>query len=78
MRKKYAKKQLQEVIANVNKIAENSTVCFQKPIIPGNCPTFDEGIANYVRKEPELYLKSWIIRKRLSRCLAIRRRSKSN
>lgn len=25
MRKKYAKKQLQEVIANVNKIAENST-----------------------------------------------------
>ena len=63
MRKKYAKKQLQEVIANVNKIAENSTACFQKPIIPGNCPTFDEGTANYVRKELELYLKSWVLPK---------------
>lgn len=51
MRKKYAKKQLQEVIVNVNKIVENRTVCFQKPIIPGNCPTFDEGTANYVRKD---------------------------
>lgn len=63
MRKIYAKKQLQEVIANVNKIVENSTVCFQKPIIPGNCPTFDEGTANYVRKELELYLKSWVLPK---------------
>lgn len=51
MRKKYAKKQLQEVIANVNKIVENRVRCFQKPIIPGDCPTFDEGTANYVRKD---------------------------
>lgn len=78
MKKKYAKEQLQEAITRANNIVENSIGSFQKPIIPGNCPTFDEGIANYVRKEPELYLKSWIIRKRLSRCLAIRRRSKSN
>ena len=61
MRKKYAKKQLQEVIANVNKIVENRTVCFQKPIIPGNCPTFDEGTANYVRERLELYLKTWVL-----------------
>lgn len=32
-------------------------------IIPGNCPTFDEGTANYVRKELELYLKSWVLPK---------------
>jgi hypothetical protein len=36
---------------------------FQKPIVPGNCPTFDEGTANYVRERLELYLKSWVLPK---------------
>lgn len=31
----------------MQKIAENSAVCFQKPIIPGNCPTFDEVLNEY-------------------------------
>lgn len=37
--------------------------CFHKPIIPGNCPTFDEETANYVRERLELYLKSWVLPK---------------
>jgi hypothetical protein len=61
MRKKYAKEQLQEVIANINKIVENRVRCFHKPIIPGNCPTFDEETANYVRERLELYLKTWVL-----------------
>lgn len=36
---------------------------FQKPIVLGNCPTFDEGTANYVRERLELYLKSWVLPK---------------
>lgn len=50
MKKKYAKEQLQEAITRVNNIVENSIGSFQKPIIPGDCPTFDEGTANYVRE----------------------------
>lgn len=64
MRKKYAKEQLQEAITKVSNVMNNNkVVCFQKPIVPGNCPTFDEGTANYVRKELELYLKSWVLPK---------------
>lgn len=40
MKKKYAKEQLQEAITRVNNIVENSIGSFQKPIIPGDCPTF--------------------------------------
>lgn len=63
MKKKYAKEQLQEAITRVNNIVENSIGSFQKPIIPGGCPTFDEGTANYVRERLELYLKSWVLPK---------------
>lgn len=63
MKKKYAKKQLQEAITRVNNIVENSIGSFQKPIIPSDCPTFDEGTANYVRERLELYLKSWVLPK---------------
>lgn len=63
MKKKYAKEQLQEAITRVNNIVENSIGSFQKPIIPGDCPTFDGGTANYVRERLELYLKSWVLPK---------------
>lgn len=63
MKKKYAKDQLQEAITSINNIVENRIGSFQKPIIPGYCPTFDEGIANYVRERLELYLKSWVLPK---------------
>lgn len=59
MKKKYAKEQLQEAIT----IVENSIGSFQKPIIPGDCPTFDEATANYVRERLGLYLKSWVLPK---------------
>lgn len=58
MKKKYAKEQLQEAIT---KVSNNKVVCFQKPIVPGNCPTFDEETANYVRERLELYLKTWVL-----------------
>lgn len=45
MKKKYAKEQLQEAITNVS----------------GDCPTFDEETANYVRERLELYLKTWVL-----------------
>lgn len=63
MKKVQAKKQLQEAIENLNNIIENKTGIFQKPIIPGDCPTFDEGTANYVRERLGLYLKSWVLPK---------------
>ena len=63
MKKKYAKEQLQEAITRVNNIVENSIGSFQKPIIPGDCPTFDEGTANYVRERLKLYLGSWVLPK---------------
>ncbi len=46
-----------------NNIIENKTDVFQKPIIPGDCPTFDEETVNYVRERLELYLKSWVLPK---------------
>lgn len=61
MKKVQAKNQLQEAIEKLNNIIENKTGVFQKPIIPGDCPTFDEGTANYVRERLGLYLKSWVL-----------------
>ena len=63
MKKKYAKDQLQEAIEKLNNIIKNKTGVFQKPIIPGDCPTFDEATANYVRERLGLYLKSWVLPK---------------
>lgn len=62
MKKKYAKEQLQEAITKVSNVMNNNkVVCFQKPIVPGDCPTFDEETANYVREILELYLKTWVL-----------------
>jgi hypothetical protein len=63
MKKVQAKNQLQEAIEKLNNIIENKTGVFQKPIIPGDCPTFDEGTANYVRERLGLYLKTWVLPK---------------
>lgn len=63
MKKVQAKNQLQEAIEKLNNIIENKTGVFQKPIIPGDCPTFDEGTANYVRERLKLYLGSWVLPK---------------
>lgn len=35
----------------------------QEPIIPSDCPTFDEATANYVMERLGLYLKSWVLPK---------------
>lgn len=62
MKKKYAKEQLQEAITKISNVMNNNkVVCFQKPIVPGDCPTFDEETANYVREKLELYLKTWVL-----------------
>lgn len=62
MKKKYAKEQLQEAITKVSNVMNNNkVVCFQKPIVPGDCPTFDEETANYVRERLEVYLKTWVL-----------------
>lgn len=62
MIKKYAKEQLQEAITKISNVMNNNkVVCFQKPIVPGDCPTFDEETANYVRERLELYLKTWVL-----------------
>lgn len=45
MKKKYAIDQLQEAITKVNNIVDNRVGCFQEPIIPSDCPTFDEATA---------------------------------
>lgn len=63
MKKVQAKNQLQEAIEKLNNIIENKTGVFQKPIIPGDCPTFDEGTVNYVRERLKLYLGSWVLPK---------------
>lgn len=54
----------QEITEKLNKIIKNETsILFQRPIIPIECPTFDEETANYVRERLELYLKSWVLPK---------------
>lgn len=53
----------QEITEKLNKIIKNETSISQRPIIPGECPTFDEETANYVRERLELYLKSWVLPK---------------
>lgn len=53
----------QEMTEKLNRIIKNETSIFQRPIIPGECPTFDEETANYVRERLELYLKSWVLPK---------------
>lgn len=53
----------QEITEKLNKIIKNETSIFQRPIIPRECPTFDEETANYVRERLELYLKSWVLPK---------------
>lgn len=61
MKKKYAIDQLQEAIEKSNNIIKNKTGVFLEPIAPIDCPTFDEGTANYVRERLELYLKTWVL-----------------
>lgn len=51
------------IYEKLNNIVENKTGIFQEAIIPGDCPTFDEETANYVRGRLELYLKSWVLPK---------------
>lgn len=51
----------QEITEKLNKIIKNETSIFQRPIIPGECPTFDEETANHVRERLGLYLKSWVL-----------------
>lgn len=51
------------IYEKLNNIVENKTGIFQEPIIPDDCPTFDEETANYVRGRLELYLKSWVLPK---------------
>lgn len=63
MKKVQAKNQLQEVIEKLNKIMKNETGVFLEPIVPIDCPTFDEGTVNYVRERLELYLKTWVLPK---------------
>ena len=63
MKKKYVIDNLQESIEKSNNIIKNKTGVFQKPIIPGDCPTFDEATANYIRARLGLYLKSWVLPK---------------
>ena len=53
----------QEITEKLNKIIKNETSIFQRPIIPGECPTFDEETADYVRERLGLYLKSWVLPK---------------
>lgn len=53
----------QEITEKLNRIIKNETSIFQRPIIPGECPTFDEETANHVRERPELYLRSWVLPK---------------
>ena len=51
-----------EILHKVSNVMNNNkVVCFQKPIVPGNCPTFDEETANYVRERLELHLKTWVL-----------------
>ena len=42
---------------------KNETGVFLGPIVPIDCPTFDEATANYVRKRLGLYLISWVLPK---------------
>ena len=51
------------IYEKLNNIVEKKTGIFQEPIIPGDCPTFDEGTANYVMERLGLYLKSWVLPK---------------
>lgn len=63
MKKKYDIDQLQEAIEKLNKIMKNETGVFLELVAPIDCPTFDEGTANYVRKRLGLYLRSWVLPK---------------
>ncbi len=61
MKKVQAKNQLREAIEKLNKIMKNETGVFLEPIAPIDCPTFDDGTANYIRERLELYLKTWVL-----------------
>lgn len=63
MKKKYAQDQLQEAIKSINNVCANNVGCFQEPIMPSDCPTFDEATANYIQKRLDLYLQSWVLPK---------------
>lgn len=39
------------IYEKLDNIVENKTGIFQEPIIPGDCPTFDEETANEVLNE---------------------------
>lgn len=47
----------QEITEKLNKIIKNETSIFQRPIIPGECPTFDEETANCIRGTPGIIPK---------------------
>ena len=65
MKKVQTKQQLTESLHYLQKLLEKDrTGVFNPPIVPGDCRSYDQVTADYIRDQRlRLYLKSWVIPK---------------
>lgn len=61
MKKKKIESSLNGAYVYINKLATSGrTGCFDSPVVPSSCPTFDEKTAEYIRDAVRLYIISYI------------------
>lgn len=63
MKKVQTKQQLTKSLHNLQKLLKkDGTGVFNAPIVPGDCRSYDQSTADYIRDQRlRLYLNSWVI-----------------
>lgn len=63
MKKVQTKQQLTESLHNLQELLKKGgTGVFDAPIVPGDCRSYDQSTADYIRDQRlSLYLTSWVI-----------------
>lgn len=63
MKKVQTKQQLTESLHNLQKLLKkDGTGVFNAPIVPGDCRSYDQATADYIRDQRlRLYLNTWVI-----------------
>lgn len=69
MKTKIIKQSLSSAVLYVQKLCiKGGTGCFESPVAPPSCPSFDAPTAEYIHDCVRMYIQSWIL-PRLSECL---------
>lgn len=62
MKTKFIESQIKSSYINIQKLfSKNGSGCYRKPIVPSDCPTFDEATSSYIREQISMYIEYWVL-----------------